>query len=66
MVFCWYKGCWPRQILSKSLNKILYVLRALNDAAIVWYEGIPEEEAAHDQDIEEWAKLSEQTGLTLA
>ena len=66
MVFCWYKGCWPRQMLSQSLSKILYVLRALNDAAIVWYEGIPEEESVNGQDIEEWAKLSEQSGLTLA
>ena len=66
MVFCWYTGCWPRQMLTQSLSKVLYVARAVNDAAIVWYEGIPEEESAGGQDVAEWAVLSEQTGLTLA
>jgi hypothetical protein len=65
MVFCWYRGCWPKQILLSSGNKILYVLRAINDAAIIWYEGVPEGKMS-DEDIQKWEKLSESTGTTLA
>ena len=42
MVYCWYRGCWPEQMLAQVENKFLYILRAINDAAIVWYEGIPD------------------------
>ena len=57
------------QFLYKSGDRFLYILRALNDAAIVWREGIAE---ANDPSIsledkqEKWAKLSAQTGTTLA
>lgn len=52
-------------MLLSSGNKILYVLRAVNDAAIVWYEGIPEGERTEEV-IEQWGHLSEQTGVTMA
>lgn len=52
-------------MLLESGSKILYVLRAINDAAIVWYEGIPEGERTEEV-IEQWAHLSEQTGITMA
>lgn len=65
MVFCWYRGCWPKQILLSSGNKILYVMRAINDAAIVWYEGIPDGTIT-EADLVAWEKLSESTGSTMA
>ena len=52
-------------MLLSSGNKMLYVLRAVNDAAIVWYEGIPEGERTEEV-IEQWAHLAEQTGVTMA
>ena len=52
-------------MLIESGSKILYVLRAINDAAIVWYEGLPEGDR-NEEAIEQWAHLSEQTGITMA
>jgi hypothetical protein len=65
MVFCWYRGCWPRQIMLQSGSKILYVMRAINDAAIIWYEGIPDGKMSQE-DLKSWDKLAESTGLTVA
>ena len=42
MLFCWYKGCWPDQVWFQIKDKWLYMLRAANDAGIVWMEGVPE------------------------
>merc|ERR1712096_434058 len=63
--FCWYRGCWPMQYVYKTGDKFLYILRALNDAAIVWREGIENANGQVDQEGE-WAKLSAQTGTTFA
>lgn len=41
MVYCWYQGCWPSLDVWQYGIKGLYVARALNDAAIFWYEGMP-------------------------
>jgi hypothetical protein len=65
MIYCWYRGCWPRQILLQSGSKILYVMRAINDAAIIWYEGIPDGKMT-EEDLQSWDKLSESTGITVA
>lgn len=46
--FCWYRGCWPMQFLHKMGNQWLYVLRTINDAAIVWKEGMKEIKAKGD------------------
>jgi hypothetical protein len=64
MVFCWYKGCWPKQILFTSGTKILYVMRAINDALIIWYEGVPEDH--EESNMDRWITLSEATGRTAA
>jgi hypothetical protein len=40
-------------------------MKAINDAAIVWWEGIPETEEG-EEDRKQWMKLSEQTGDTTA
>ena len=68
--FCWYRGCWPMQFVYKSANKFLYILRALNDAGIVWKEGIGKmrdhPDIAYEDESNEIAKLSVQTGQTLA
>ena len=54
MIYCWYKGCWPRQILNDSMNRIFYILRSINNAAIMWYEEIPHDQLANTE--EEQAK----------
>jgi hypothetical protein len=63
--FCWYKGCWPQQFLYKLLDNFLYILRAINDAAIVWKEGLDElsenPDRTHVEEERDWAKLSAQT-----
>lgn len=46
-------------------KNFLYVLRNINDAAIVWYEGVPKDFQT-DKDIEEWVTLSETTGRSSA
>ena len=61
MLFCWYRGCWPDQWLYQIKGKFLYILRAVNDAGIVWYEGVPESEES-ETDQEQWITLAEQTG----
>lgn len=52
-------------MVKQTGSKWLYVLRSVNDAAIVWYEGIPEGRIS-DEDLTEWNRLGEQTGLTAA
>jgi hypothetical protein len=55
--------------LKNSGGKWLYILRSLNDSAIVWWEGIPEarEDGTYaEDDMEQWINLSEQTGQTMA
>lgn len=68
--FCWYRGCWPMQFLFESGDKFLYILRAINNAAIVWKEGIQqfskEQDMPYEDQHKEWAKLSAQTGQTLS
>ena len=48
----------------------MYILRAVNDAGIVWKEGIAEmrkhPELPYESESEQLAKLSAQTGQTLA
>ena len=67
--FCWYKGCWPKRLLYNSLDNFLYILRALNDAAIVWKEGLDEfsehPDRSHVDEERDWAKLSAQTAQTI-
>ena len=64
-VFCWYKGCWPDQMLWRIADKWLYMLRAANDAAIVWYEGIPQEHQT-EESVAKWMDLTEETGRAAA
>jgi hypothetical protein len=66
MIFCWYNGCYPQQMLLESGSKFLYILRTLNDAAIIWYESVPEEGRIDDENLQTWMSLSEQTGSTFA
>lgn len=49
MIFCWYKGCWPMQFVYKSGDKWLYILRSINDAGIVWQEGLAKVDANDSQ-----------------
>ena len=68
--FCWYRGCWPMQMVYNSGDKFLYILRAMNDAGIVWKEGIQElrkhQDMSYESESDEYSKLSSQTGQTLA
>ena len=64
--YCWYRGCWPMQFVYQSGDKFLYILRALNDAGIVWKEGMSElrqnPDVAYENEKDQIAKLSAQTG----
>ena len=69
-VYCWYKGCWPQELWSDKkwqdyVTKSLYIVKAINDAAIVWWEGVPATQEG-EEDRKQWMKLSEQTGDTFA
>ena len=50
-------------IYENFLENVLYMTRALIDAAIVWYEGVPE---SIDENPEQWHSLSRQTGESSA
>lgn len=43
----------------------LYMLLAINNAAIVWYEGVPNDFKTPEQ-REQWVKISLETGTTVA
>ena len=43
-IYCWYKGCWFGQIGHRIESRWLYVMRDVNDVAIVWQEGMYEAE----------------------
>lgn len=66
MVFCWYRGCWPQQWFEAAEGKGLYVLRAVNEAAIVWWEGSPNEKSTPEDAQKKYNSLAEQTGQSLA
>jgi hypothetical protein len=40
--------------LNAELN-VLYMTRAIIDALIVWYEGVPE---THEDEVEQWHNLA--------
>ena len=65
MLYCWYRGCVPMQYWEHIKKNFLYILRNINDAGIVWYEGVPED-IDSEKDIETWINLSETTGRTSA
>ena len=48
---------------NTELN-FLYMTRALIDAMIVWYEGVPEDHEVQSDD--QWHHLARQTGETVA
>ena len=58
------------QMVYNSGDKFLYILRAMNDAGIVWKEGIQElrkhQDMSYESESDEYSKLSAQTGQTLA
>jgi hypothetical protein len=68
--YCWYKGCWPMQLVYESGDKFLYILRAVNDAAIIWKEGMDEvhahPELNYEQEDKQWSRLSAKTGQSMA
>uniref|UniRef100_A0A7S3FXN9 Uncharacterized protein n=1 Tax=Strombidium rassoulzadegani TaxID=1082188 RepID=A0A7S3FXN9_9SPIT len=67
MVFCWYKGCWPKQILNDSINRVWYILREINTAAILWFEEIPSgDEIDPEADPQPYLKIAEQVGGSVA
>lgn len=64
MIYCWNDGCKFSELKENTELNVLYMTRALIDAAIVWYEGVP---ADHGIDSDEqWHHLSRQTGETVA
>lgn len=68
MVYCWYEGCWPRQILLESFSRILYVARAINDAAILWTEQMPKADTVEGmlEATKKYETVAEKVGSTIA
>ena len=54
-IYMWNYGFEPIMLWENLLENFLYMTRALIDAAIVWYEGVPEDT---EHDIEQWHALS--------
>lgn len=63
--YCWYKGCKASTFAKRLARQWLYMLLAINNAAIVWYEGIPEDFVTADQRTQ-WVNISLETGVTFA
>ena len=51
----WGQRFEPMMLYENLLNNILYMTRALIDAAIVWYEGVPD---SMEDDLDQWHALS--------
>ena len=45
-VYCWNEGCYFDELWGNTLTNVLYMTKALIEAAIVWQEGIPSSEAS--------------------
>ena len=60
-IYCWYRGCWPEQFGHRLARRWLYILRSMNDAAIVWHEGVP---TGHEDEttVQRWIMLAEESG----
>ena len=54
-LFCWNNGCNLERLWGNTSSNFLYMTRAMLDAAIVWYEGVPSE---MQENKEQWHKLS--------
>ena len=54
-LYCWNEGCYGDEVMSNTQLNFLYMTRALLDALIVWYEGVPEEKFVEP---EQWHALS--------
>ena len=52
-------------MLAALEGKWLYILRQINDAAIVWYEGVGEIEDP-EESSKAWVRLSLETGKSAA
>ena len=62
-LYCWNVGCRFDGLWGNTQSNVLYMTRALIDAAIVWYEGVPSEQASNQK---QWNNLARQTGETIA
>lgn len=62
-LYCWNKGCQLENLWGNTKGNVLYMTRAILDAAIVWYEGVP---ASQTENLDQWHALSRQTGETVA
>jgi hypothetical protein len=61
--FCFVYGCTASSFWENSKLNILYMNAAVIDAAIVWFEGVPENK---QMEKGKWVTLSRQTGETFA
>ena len=62
-LYCWNDGCRLDELWGHTEKNFLYMTRAIIDAAIVWYEGIPESE---ESDLDQWHRLARQTGESVS
>ena len=64
-LYCWYQGCWPQQWLKQTERSWLYILRDVNDAAIVYNESTHTTGNKEDE-IKKLGQVSEGTGKTVS
>lgn len=62
-IFCWNTGCNVGGMVDNTESNFLYMTRAIINAAIVWWEGVPESKV---ENREQWHKLSGQSGETIS
>ena len=55
-IYLWKDGTTLAELINNITTNWLYMTRALIDAGIVWYEGVP---ANITVEPEQWHKLSE-------
>jgi len=74
MKYCWYRGCWPEKMFWDAWDggKLLYIARALNDAAIVLWEafmpGAEENQPVreHESMLQHYMDISMESGKTVS
>ena len=62
-MYCWNDKCNVWTILNSLKKNFLYMTRAILDAAIVWWEGVP---SSQFENLDQWHSISRQTGETQA
>ena len=62
-IYFWNSAFHPGILLNNTETNFLYMTRAVIDACIVWWEGVP---PSKEENTQQWHKLSAQTGESVA